>query len=140
VCLGQCDPSARERRTNRWFSSRNSASPSLGPLTLELAAGVTLRRQPRLSRRQDPGPGPLFRAGRVIYSLPYGIWVSGRDLRAGVHDIDGWRATMCEALAPGRDHRVARGPTQSLNFTPAPPLPTGGCRKSASRQYAGAVD
>ena len=65
--------------TNRWsIKPELGLSKALGPLTLELAAGVSLYTDNRdfldgKTRAQDP----IYSVqGHVIYSLPYGIWAA----------------------------------------------------------------
>ena len=95
VPLGQYDADRLVNLgTNRWFFKPElGISKAWGPLTLELAAGVTLYTDNRdFLDGKTRAQAPLYSVqGHVIYSLPYGIWVgvNGNYYTGGRTTIDG---------------------------------------------------
>ena len=82
--------------TNRWFIKPEiGVSKAIGPVTLELAAGVTFY-TPNTDflggreKRQDP---IYALQGHLVYAFPYGIWAAldGTYYRGGRTTIDGVR-------------------------------------------------
>src|SRR5262245_53778112 len=95
VPLGQYDADRLVNiGTNRWFFKPElGISKAWGPLTLELAAGVTLYTDNRdFLDGKTRAQAPLYSVqGHVIYSLPHGIWVGldGTYYTGGRTTIDG---------------------------------------------------
>ena len=121
VPLGQYDADRLVNiGTNRWFFKPElGISKAWGPLTLELAAGVTLYTDNRdFLDGKTRAQAPLYSVqGHVIYSLPYGIWVGldGTYYTGGRTTIDGVegddvqnnaRLGVTIALPVGRHHSV----------------------------------
>ena len=121
VPLGQYDAERLVNiGTNRWFFKPElGISKAWGPLTLELAAGVTLYTDNRdFLDGKTRAQAPLYSVqGHVIYSLPYGIWVGldGTYYTGGRTTIDGVegndvqnnaRLGVTIALPVGRHHSV----------------------------------
>ena len=106
--------------TNRWFFKPElGLSKAWGPLTLELAAGVTLYTDnDNFLAGKTRQQAPLYSVqSHVIYSLPYGIWV-GLDGtyytggRTTIDEVEGddvqknARLGVTIALPVGRHHSV----------------------------------
>ena len=121
VPLGQYDADRLVNiGTNRWFFKPElGISKAWGPLTLEVAAGVSLYTDNRdFLDGKTRAQAPLYSVqGHVIYSLPYGIWVGvdgtyytgGRTTIDGVESDDvqqNTRLGVTIALPVGRHHSV----------------------------------
>jgi hypothetical protein len=121
VPLGQYDTDRLVNiGTNRWFFKPElGLSKAWGPLTLELAAGVTLYTDNRdFLDGKTRVQAPIYAVqGHVIYSLPHGIWVGvdgtyytgGRTTVDGVEGDDvqkNSRLGVTIALPVGRHHSV----------------------------------
>ena len=121
VPLGQYDADRLVNLgTNRWFFKPElGLSKAWGPLTLELAAGVTLYTDnDNFLGGKTREQAPLYSVqSHVIYSLPYGIWVGvdGTYYTGGRTTIDGVegddvqqnaRLGVTVALPVGRHHSV----------------------------------
>jgi hypothetical protein len=95
VPLGQYDTNRLVNLgTKRWlFKPEIGISKAWGPLTLELAAGVTLYTDNRdfLDGKARAQASLYAEQGHAIYSLPYGTWVrvDGTYYTVGRTTIDG---------------------------------------------------
>jgi hypothetical protein len=82
--------------TNRWFIKPEiGVSKALGPVTLELAAGVTFYTPNNdFLGGQEKQQDPIYALqGHLVYAFPYGIWAAldGTFYRGGRTTIDGVR-------------------------------------------------